>query len=304
MINFRLIRHLWLFLAVAEEQHFGRAARRLGMSQPPLTEQIQVLEQALQVKLFERSRRGAQLTPVGQAILPAVRRFAAQLEQLERTVREAAAGQSGVLTIGAITSAMLEILPPLLAQLREQQPGLSISVREIDSAEALPALEAGEIDLAFARVQGAQPPEPIEWLRLARDPVAVALPRSHRLAQREAIGLADLAQEVFVMFARDSSPAYFDSLLAACHAQGFSPRILHEVRSVAAQLAFVGCGQGLALVPLAFRETAPPHVVVRPLAGYLEGVTTTVAWNRRRLSAPLLAMLEVLRAGGAQDQKA
>lgn len=79
MINFRLLRHLWLFLAVAEEQHFGRAARRLGMSQPPLTEQIQVLEQALKAKLFERSRRGAQLTPFGQAILPAVRKFAEQM---------------------------------------------------------------------------------------------------------------------------------------------------------------------------------------------------------------------------------
>jgi molybdenum-dependent DNA-binding transcriptional regulator ModE len=94
MINFRLIRHLWLFLAVAEEQHFGRAARRLDMSQPPLTEQIQALEQALKVQLFERSRRGAQLTPVGAAILPAVRKFADQLERLELAVREAVAGKS------------------------------------------------------------------------------------------------------------------------------------------------------------------------------------------------------------------
>jgi DNA-binding transcriptional LysR family regulator len=93
MINFRLMRHLWLFLAVAEEQHFGRAAKRLGMSQPPLSEQIQVLEQALKVRLFERTRKGAQLTAVGRAVLPAVRRFATQMEQLERAVREATAGQ-------------------------------------------------------------------------------------------------------------------------------------------------------------------------------------------------------------------
>jgi DNA-binding transcriptional LysR family regulator len=294
MINFRLIRHLWLFLAVAEEQHFGRAARRLGMSQPPLTAQIQVLEQALQAKLFERSRRGTQLTPVGRAIVPAVRKLADQLEHLERTVREAVAGQSGVLTIGAITSAMLESLPPLLAQYRQQHPGLSISVREIDSAEAITALEAGDIDLAFARVPG-QLSDPIDSLRLADDQVAVALPRSHRLADQACIGPADLADEVFVMFARDSSPIYFDSLMAICHAHGVSLRILHEVRSVAAQLAFVGCGQGLALVPLAFRDTAPPHVVVRPLAGDARAVTTTVAWHRHRLSAPLLAMLEIIR---------
>ena len=133
MINFRLVRHLWLFLAVAEEQHFGRAAKRLGMSQPPLTEQIQVLEAVLKAKLFVRSRRGAQLTPLGAAILPAVRKFADQLQQLELAVREAASGQSGVLTIGAITSAMLEVLPRFLEKLRAAHPTLTLAVREIDS---------------------------------------------------------------------------------------------------------------------------------------------------------------------------
>lgn len=152
MINFRLIRHLWLFLAVAEEQNFGRAAKRLGMSQPPLSEQIQVLEQALKVKLFERSRRGAQLTPVGAAILPAVRKFADQLERLELAVEEAVAGQSGMLTIGAISTAMFDVLPGLIEQLKAEHPHLTVSVREIDSVEAVPALEAGDIDLAFARL--------------------------------------------------------------------------------------------------------------------------------------------------------
>lgn len=152
MINFRLIRHLWLFLAVAEEQNFGRAAKRLGMSQPPLSEQIQVLEQALKVKLFERSRRGAKLTPVGAAILPAVRKFAEQLERLELAVEEALGGQSGMLTIGAISTAMFDVLPGLIEQLKEAYPHLTVSVREIDSVEAVPALEAGDIDLAFARL--------------------------------------------------------------------------------------------------------------------------------------------------------
>src|SRR6185369_4064383 len=154
MINFRLVRHLWLFLTVAEEKHFGRAAKRLGMSQPPLTEQIQVLEQSLKVKLFERSRRGAQLTPVGAAILPAVQKFADQLERLELAVREAAAGHSGLLTIGAITSAMLEVLPPIVDKLKSDYPQLTISIKEIDSVEAIPALQAGDIDLAFARLEG------------------------------------------------------------------------------------------------------------------------------------------------------
>ena len=140
MINFRLIRHLWLFLAVAEEQNFGRAAKRLGMTQPPLTEQIQILEQALKVKLFERSRRGARLTPVGAAILPAVRKFADQLERLELAVEDALAGHQGMLTIGAISSAMFDVLPGALERFKQEHPQVTVAVREIDSVEAVPAL--------------------------------------------------------------------------------------------------------------------------------------------------------------------
>jgi len=294
MINFRLLRHLWLFLAVAEEQNFGRAAKRLGMSQPPLTEQIQVLEQALKAKLFIRSRRGAQLTSVGQSILPAVRRFAQQMEQLELAVREATAGQTGMLTIGAISSAMLEVLPPVLDRLRGLHPKLTISVREIDSAEAVPALEAGDVDLAFARLQG-ELGSNIETLTLAEDRLAACLPASHRLASRRRIRLKDLGEEAFVMFARPVSPVYFDSIIAVCQANGFSPRVLHEVRSVAAQVAFVGCGQGVALVPAALKRLAPDNVVVRPLVEAVDVVTTAAAWNTTSTNPAISLALDALR---------
>ncbi|MBI3145611.1 MAG: LysR family transcriptional regulator [Pseudogulbenkiania sp.] len=299
MINFRLIRHLWLFLAVAEEQHFGRAAKRLGMSQPPLTEQIQVLEQALKVRLFERSRRGAQHTPVGAAILPAVRKFAEQLERLELAVREAAAGQTGVLTIGAITSAMLDVLPGLIEKLKTDYPMLTVSVKEIDSVEAIPALEAGDIDLAFARLEG-DLGGAIRTLPLMEDRLAVALPRNHPLAERTGIRLAELAEESFVMFSRQVSPVHFDSLVSSCRGHGFSPRILHEVRSVSSQIAFVGCGQGIALVPLALGRLAPANVVVRPLLENVNVVTTAVAWSTARNNPLVDAAIEILaseRAG-------
>lgn len=281
MINFRLIRHLWLFLAIAEERHFGRAAKRLGMSQPPLTEQIQVLEQALKVKLFDRSRRGAQLTPVGQAILPAVRKFAEQLERLEMAVREAAAGQIGTVTIGAITSAILEVLPELIAYIREQHPGLTIAVKEIDSYEAIPALEAGDIDLAFARLEG-HLGEQISTIPILEDQLAVALPLAHALSEPPELYLEQLAGEDFIMFARKVSPISFDALITACGNSGFSPRILHEVRSVASQIAFVGCKQGVALVPASLQMMALPNVVIRPLADRLHVVTTAMAWSNKR----------------------
>lgn len=286
MINFRLIRHLWLFLAVAEEQNFGRAAKRLGMSQPPLSEQIQVLEQALKVKLFDRSRRGAKLTPVGAAILPAVRKFAEQLERLELAVEEAVAGQSGVLTIGAISTAMFDVLPGLIKQLKSDYPHLTVSVREIDSVEAVPALETSDIDLAFARLDGDLGAS-VKSLPLLEDRLVVAMAADHPLASRSRINLSSLANEPLVMFSRKVSPVYFDNLIATCKASGFSPRVLHEVRSVASQIAFVSYGQGIALVPASLKKLAPVNVVFRPLSQKLNVVTTAVAWNAERAN-PLI----------------
>jgi DNA-binding transcriptional LysR family regulator len=293
MINFRLVRHLWLFLAVAEEEHFGRAAQRLGMSQPPLTEQIQVLEQALKVKLFERGRHGAKLTPVGAAILPAVRKFAEQLERLELAVQEATQGNSGVLTIGAIASAMIDTLPPFIEHLKALFPRLTVSVKEIDSVEAVPALERGDIDLAFARLEGEQGPS-IQTLPLKQDRLAVALPKTHRFAELPRVRLASLADEAFVMFSRHFSPNYYDSLIATCRAAGFSPRVLHEVRSVSSQIAFVGCGQGIALVPASLKKMAADNVAVRPLKESVTIVTTAVAWSVGRANPVVEAAVDAL----------
>jgi DNA-binding transcriptional LysR family regulator len=296
MINFRLTRHLWLFMAVAEEQNFGRAAKRLGMSQPPLSEQIQTLEAALKVKLFDRSRRGAHLTAAGAAILPAVRKFVEQMQQLELAVREAAAGQTGVLTIGAINSAMVDLLPPVLERLRARHPDVTVAVREIDSVEAVPMLRSGDIDLAFARL-GGPGHEGIATVSLVEERLGVALPKVHSLAGKPRVRLASLADEDFVMFYRQVSPDYFDGLTAACKAAGFSPRILHEVRSVASQVAFVGCGQGIALVPAAFRKLAPDNVVVRPLQENITVVTMAMAWNEARPNVLVDQLRAELMAG-------
>lgn len=277
----RLIRQLWMFLAVAEEEHFGRAAQRLHMSQPPLTAQIKVLENALRLQLFERSRQGTKLSPAGAAILPAVRQFAEQAARLERVVREVAAGQSGVLHIGAITSAMLDTVPGLLQALRQSHPRLTVLVQEIDSVEAVPRLQAGELDLAFVRLDG-EVGGGIATLPLTEDRLAVALPKDHALAALPRVRLRSLADEQLVMSARQISPVYFDMLTAVCREHGFAPRITHEVRSVTAQIAYVGCGQGVALVPASMRRLAPENVVVRPLKERVMVVTAALAWNTGR----------------------
>ncbi len=295
MINFRLIRHLWLFLAVAEEQNFSRAAKRLGMSQPPLSEQIQILEHALKTKLFERSRQGARLTPAGAAILPAVRKFAEQLGQLELAVHEAVSGQAGVLTIGAITQAMIDVLPPLIDQFKAEHPQITVAVREIDSAEAITALESGDIDLAFARLEG-NLGKNIRSLPLTEDRLAVAIPRDHPLAARTRLTLANLVDEPMVMSSRQVSPNYFDYLIGVCKAHGLSPRVLHEVRSVTSQIAFVSCGQGVALVPASMKKLAPDNVILKPLTPRLSVVTAAVVWNGARANPLVEALLALLPA--------
>lgn len=293
-IDFRLIRQLWMFLAVAEEQHFGRAAQRLNMSQPPLTEQIKVLEQSLKLQLFNRSRQGTQLSPAGAAILPAVRQFAGQVERLERVVREVAAGQTGVLHVGAITSAMLETVPPVLDALKRAHPDLSVFVKEIDSVDAVPQLEAGELDLAFVRVDG-EVGGTIATLPLAEDRLAVALPRDHALAALPRVRLQSLADEQLVMSSRQVSPVYFDMLTAVCRSHGLAPRVTHEVRSVTSQIAYVGCGQGVALVPASMRKLAPDNVVVRPLKEKVMVVTAALLWNPDRHNPMVDEVLNFLR---------
>ncbi|SAV14951.1 LysR family transcriptional regulator [Klebsiella pneumoniae] len=294
MINFRILRHMWLFLAVAEEKHFGRAAKRLGMTQPPLTQQIQVLESSLKIQLFDRSRKGVQLTPAGQAILPAVKKFAEQVERLDLAIREAIAGHTGILTVGAISTAMLDVLPAYLKKMKKAAPELTISVKEIDSAEAIPLLQSGDIDLAFARLTG-ELGNDIESLPLASDNLVVALPHDHHLAGKNSVALDALSNEEWVMFARHLSPVFFDSITAACRGQSFSPRIIHEVRSVASQIAFVSCGQGIALVPSSLEHLSPANVVTLPLENNIKVITTAVAWSSARNNPAVDMFIEMIK---------
>ena len=203
------------------------------------------------------------------------------MERLERVVREVAAGQSGVLYVGAITSAMLETVPPLLDALKQAHPQLTVFVREIDSVDAIPALEAGELDLAFVRVDG-EIGNGIATMPLAEDRLAVALPKDHPLALLPRIRLRTLADEHLVMSSRQVSPVYFDLLTSVCRSHGLTPRVIHEVRSVTSQIAYVGCGQGVALVPASMRKLAPENVVVRPLKEKVMVVTAALVWNTNR----------------------
>ena len=298
MINFRLVRHLYLFAVVAEERHFRRAAQRLGMSQPPLTEQIQILEASLRVKLFDRTSRSVKLTAEGAAILPAAQRLIAHMEKLDVSVKEALAGKGRVLTIGAITSAMTDPLPKIIEAVRKALPDVKLAVVEIDSADAIDALESDSIDIALARIEGTVGTS-IRSRPLHTDRLAVALPAWHALARRKTIHMRELADEDFVMFPRAVSPSFFDGIIAACHAHGFTPRLLHEARAVASQVAMVGCSQGIALVPSGLRSLASDVAVIKPLQEDIQVVTIALAWSADNVDPIIQRVVDVaLQASG------
>ncbi|WP_261884155.1 LysR substrate-binding domain-containing protein [Vibrio pelagius] len=280
-IDYRLIKQLYLFLAVAEEENFGRAAKRLGMSQPPLTEQIKTLEQSLKLTLFERSRRGTKLSASGKAILPHVQKFVIQMSSLEKVVREVALGQSGVIHIGAITSAMFEVLPNFLEHIKQHYPDVTVFVDEIDSAEAISSLSSGELDLAFVRVDG-EIGMGLSSIPLTEDKLGVALPLDHPLVNADCISLRSLQDEALVMPSRRVNPPYFDLLTSACRNHNVNPRILYEVRSVTAQIAYVSCGQGVALVPMGIVNMIPNNVKLVPLKEAISVVTAALVWDPER----------------------
>lgn len=292
-MDLNLIKRFGHFLAIVEEGNFGRAAARLGMSQPPLTAQIQILERALGVRLLERSRLGTRPTWEGEVLLPAVRRLEEAALAVEALAREVRQGRRALLNIGCITSAMFATLPPVMREFRALQPETIVTVREMDTSDAMEALRRGEIDVAFARLE--RDLFPIRMQPLAPDRLVAAVPDSDELACAESIDLAMLKERPMVMLPRAISPAYFDGVVAACRHAGFSPIAAQEVNSAMAQLSLVASGLGVALVSSGMASFAPSGVSFRPLANPVEAVGVAVAWNSERATPVSAILVDIAR---------
>lgn len=241
------LRQLRYFIALAEEGSFTRAAERLHITQPPLSQQIKLLEQALGVRLFERSARGATLTEAGRAFL---RHARALTEGVQAAVRETSAisdGSSGTVRIGSINSALFSAVPGILELLRRRLPTVGISLTELGSQAQRRALLEGEIDLGLMHM-----PYPTTGLRvqqLLSERLMAALPAGHRLAGQASVHLSALADEDFVFALRDVAPVSFDQMIAECVRAGFSPRIRHTAGQLATIAQIVRLGMGVAIVP-------------------------------------------------------
>lgn len=287
------LRQLRQFVAVAEEGHFGRAAERLGMAQPPLSQAILRLEQQVGHALFTRRPR-VRLTAAGEVLLGTARRTLAQVEAGVDAARRAGRGEAGRLTIGFAASVLPGVLPGIVRAYRDAYPGVELRLRELATAAQADALRDGSIDVGFLR----QPAEDAELAcePLLREPFAAVLPPGHPLGAARRVRLGALAGEPFVLFPRAVAPTLHDQVNALCAAAGFAPRIVQEAQEWLTIVGLVEAGLGVSVVPASFRRLRWGGVVYRPLTPTGAATVVSLCWRRADLSPTAAAFVQTARA--------
>ena len=295
-LELRQLRH---FIAVAEELHFGKAALRLHMTQPPLSQSIQGLEELLGVALFLRNRRAVALTPAGAALLPEARRMLAQAGELPALVRRAAEGASGRLALDFVSSADYSVLPPFLRNYRAAFPQVQIVLQEATSDVQVDHLLHARIDAGLLI-----PPLPdkalaeLDYLKVLSEPLVVALPAGQRPAAPDAaapVWLRDVPRLPLIIFPRPIAPALYDAILGCFRAAGITPEIGQEAIQMQTIVSLVSAGMGLALVPQSVSNLMRPGVEYRALRDATPLVETGLAWRRDNASPVLQGFLDLLR---------
>lgn len=290
------------FVAAAEELHFGRAAARLNMTQPPLSRQIQILERVVGVQLLERTSRVVRLTPAGRRFLPEARRLLHLAESASLSARRTASGETGGITVGFTASAAYSFLPQLIIAARARLPGVDLVLEEMVTAEQVEALEAHRIDVALLR-----PPVRREFqsMRVAREPLLAAMPLAHPLAKGRPPTLKDFDGQPFVTYSPYEARYFYDLLAGIFRKAGVAPRYVQHMTNVHAILALVRAGLGTALVPAAAASLRFEGLALRPVRTRPERpVELFLAWNRSNDNPALPAFLETaqrdpLGRGGA-----
>ena len=264
---------LWRqFLVLAETLHFGRAARQLAMTQPPLTQAIQQLEQRLAVPLFARSRRSVALAPAGAALVEPVRALLRQAAAMTSLARDAHAGETGRLQLGFVSTVGFDRLPGWLRRLRELHPGMSVELREATTDVQLAAFAQETLDAGFVlHAPGRAPESPLalERLSIGVEPLVLALPAALPWAAARQLKVAELLAQPLVIFPREIAPSLYDAVLAFYHRHGATPVIAQQAIQMQTIVNLVSAGLGIALVPHAVTLLQRPGVVYRPLPAAL-----------------------------------
>lgn len=267
------------FLAVAEELHFGRAALRLHMTQPPLTQAIQKLEQALGAPLFERSSRSVRLSPAGEALLPQARRLLLEAEQLATLVRAAAEGQRGRVRLGFVSTVGFGELPRWLRAFREQQPDILLSLREATLDVQLQQFAGEDLDAGFVIHGPGALPAGFEALAIASEPMVLALSSEEALAAQSQLAAADILALPLVIFPREIAPSLFDAVLAFYRDHQAAPVIAQEAIQMQTIVNLVSAGMGAAWVPESVMGLQRSGVVYKRVVGAVPVCETSLIWR-------------------------
>ena len=278
------LRHIRYFLVVAEERHFTRAAAKIGISQPPLSQQIKDLEAEIGALLFRRVAHGAELTTAGEAFLQAVKEMPMLAERATRAARRAARGETGSLRIGLTATAVLNAaVPSAIRAFRRAYADVELVLEEASTTRLVAGLQEGSLDAAFLRPKGSNP-EMLQLRLLSEEPMIVALPSGHVAAKQREVDLASLKDDSFVLFPRAIGPALYDAIVSACRRAGFEPVIGQFAPQIASMVNLVAAELGVSIVPASTSQLRVRGVAYREIAGQAPTVRLAIAYRRGETS--------------------
>jgi DNA-binding transcriptional LysR family regulator len=286
------IRSLACFVAVAEDLHFRRAAERLNLTQPALSQRIRVLEEEVGADLFERDRRHVTLTPAGSAFLEPARAAVASANAAKAQALRAVRGEVGRLRLGFTVIAFYGVLPEAVRVFRSRYPDVAVELVEMNSPALEASLQAGEIDLGVLHPPLAAPGLVIRPLPDQR--LVLAMPSAHRLAENATVALADLEGEPFLIAPRAIGPSIYDRVIALFQAHGFSPRIVQEVTPMTTLTGLVAAGAGMGFVTEGLATVARPGITFRPVDPEPPRLPMAAAWREPELPVTGERFLELV----------
>ena len=290
------LRHLRYFVAVGEDQHYGRASRRLGVAQPALSRQIQNLEKEIGFKLFDRMPRGVRLSAAGELFMADARRILQEVREATARAALVARGQSGALRIGLAENASWQgVAPDSFRRFREQHPDVDLQLQPASSLEQLDAVRSGRLDAGFVNFMPKADAD-LEQLAVGRQQIELAVPKRHPLTRLKKLRLCDLTDAPFIWFPRRASPAFYDRLVHECYRGGLkSPHIVQEGLNEATILSLVSAGLGVGWVLGSARWRCPQTVAILPVIDLNMPVSLALAWRRDNTSPLLARFVDVVR---------
>jgi DNA-binding transcriptional LysR family regulator len=287
-------RHLRYFLVLSEELHFGKAARRLAISQPPLSVNIRQLEESVGAKLFDRNSKEVRLTAAGRAFVPAARVLLEQAADASRHAREVGQGMIGVLRIGFVGSMLFRGFPSMIQRFQAANPRLRLLLREMNSENQINELSQRQLDVGFVHTTRSE--TSFSRMLFSSEPFVCCLPQGHPFARSRKLAVRRLDGEPLIMFSRTASPDYFERVLSICTAAGVHPEVRHEARHWLSVVSMVAHGMGVALVPEALRRSAIPGAVFVPIDTQDVRSQAFCIWRDHDENAGLQAFLMEIRA--------